>query len=187
MSEVHLTLTPEEAFYSYHTVCTYLVGDRYRGFRYEAAATDEDVRRVASKIETGADGVWLSATEAEALADAYCAACRDTPLDYPDVRELATKIYDAVPDEGGELNYGPNWQQKRERVLERDDYECQKCSLDNEAHRQRRGRGLHVHHIVPLRKFDDVEEANQPDNLVTLCASCHSELEGNTLEEADLA
>lgn len=185
---VYFDLENEEAFYTYHTLCTYLTGE-YRQFRTETGATKEDVRRVASKIETGADGVWLSKTEAHALADAYCAAYRDTPLDFPfsEARELAEAIYDVVPDDGGALRYGPDWPQTRQRVLERDGHECRECGMSNDTHEKRRGHGLHVHHIQPLREFEEVEEANRLENLVALCASCHQRLEGESFEEVGLA
>jgi 5-methylcytosine-specific restriction endonuclease McrA len=38
---------------------------------------------------------------------------------------------------------------------------------------------LHVHHIIPLREFDEPEEANTLSNLVTVCTSCHGEVEGD--------
>lgn len=132
----------------------------------------------------------LSPVEAHALAKAYSSAGQDTPLDYPfaEVRNLAEKIYDIVPEASREtLNYGSNWAKIRQRILECDDYECQNCGIDNENHRSQRGYELHVHHVRPLREFSDVEAANQPENLITLCASCHGKLEGRSLEVADLA
>lgn len=74
--------------------------------------------------------------------------------------------------------YGPRWNQVRRNILKRDRYECQSCakSYNDELHDI--GTGLHVHHIIPLREFDDPEEANFPENLITLCKSCHSKLEG---------
>lgn len=79
---ISLDLNPEETFYTYHTLCTYLLGD-YPLPRYETGATTEDIRRVASKIETGTDEVQLSPTEAHALAKAYSSVGQDTPLNYP--------------------------------------------------------------------------------------------------------
>jgi 5-methylcytosine-specific restriction endonuclease McrA len=71
--------------------------------------------------------------------------------------------------------YGPNWEEVRTEVLERDGYECQSCGLSEERHRELEmvGGGLHVHHIVPAKQFDSYEAANDLDNLVTLCAECH--------------
>lgn len=59
----------------------------------------------------------------------------------------------------------PNWQKKRLKILERDQFTCQVCG-DNE-------RTLHVHHIA---YFGDPWET--PDRLlVTLCEVCHNEEE----------
>lgn len=178
-----LDLSDEEAFYTYHTLCTYLTGD-YRQFRAELGATEEDVRRVASKIETGADGEWLSKSEAHALAEAYSAAYQYTPIEFPfaETRELAEKIYEIAPDTSSEPKYGANWPQKRREVLERDEFKCQNCGMNDEVHQERRGHSLHIHHITPLREFDGPEEANRLENLVALCASCHNKTEADALD-----
>jgi DEAD/DEAH box helicase domain-containing protein len=63
--------------------------------------------------------------------------------------------------------YGANWQFKREQVRERDHYSCQFCGLPEH------GKAHHVHHIRPFRSFTTPELANQLDNLITLCPSCH--------------
>jgi len=62
------------------------------------------------------------------------------------------------------------WQSLRREVLARDDFTCQQCGDKN-----RQGRGsrisLEVHHIVAV--CEDPHLALVPDNLITLCASCH--------------
>lgn len=75
--------------------------------------------------------------------------------------------------------YGPNWKQQRERVLARDGYQCRTCGSE-----ARTGQGLHVHHIRPFRDYgyvpgknDGYRLANELENLVTLCASCHRQAE----------
>lgn len=80
---------------------------------------------------------------------------------------------------GGERYYGPNWPQIREEIRERDDYTCQKCSKEFDTDE----RGPVVHHIEKLRSFDSYSEANEEDNLVSLCDSCHAELEGLSVDE----
>lgn len=74
-------------------------------------------------------------------------------------------------------NYGPNWQQQRQKVLERDDFRCRTCGASAK-------KGLHVHHIRPFREFgyaagenENYILANQLSNLVTLCPSCHRNAE----------
>jgi DEAD/DEAH box helicase domain-containing protein len=76
-------------------------------------------------------------------------------------------------------NYGPNWQEQRQRVLERDEYRCRTCGTEG-----RSGQGLHVHHVRPFREYgyvpghnDTYLLANALDNLVTLCPSCHRRAE----------
>jgi hemerythrin len=77
--------------------------------------------------------------------------------------------------------YGDNWNEQRQKVLERDNYTCQTpgCEWTQEAHREEFTRGLHVHHIRPLSAFGDDENevnfkrANRLDNLVTVCAEHH--------------
>ncbi|MBK8904133.1 MAG: DEAD/DEAH box helicase [Anaerolineaceae bacterium] len=91
---------------------------------------------------------------------------------------LTERLYDA-----GILlrpnNYGPNWQQQRQIVLARDGHRCRNCGAEAKS-----GQGLHVHHIRPFRDFnyipgqnDHYLQANQPENLITLCPSCHKQAE----------
>jgi DEAD/DEAH box helicase domain-containing protein len=64
-------------------------------------------------------------------------------------------------------DYGPNWPEQRDRARQRDRYRCQICGVAE------KGRSHHVHHKIPFRTFGSYEQANQLDNLVTLCPSCH--------------
>jgi DEAD/DEAH box helicase domain-containing protein len=75
--------------------------------------------------------------------------------------------------------YGPNWQQQRERAIARDGHRCRTCGSE-----ARPGQGLHVHHIRPFRDYgyvpgknEDYRLANELENLVTLCPSCHRQAE----------
>lgn len=85
---------------------------------------------------------------------------------------------------GGEKrNKIPMRESLAERILERDDYECQECGLTNEEHLKKQGHRLHIHHKKPRREFvdeyDDIEKAreaaNDDENLVSLCNYCHVE------------
>jgi hypothetical protein len=69
--------------------------------------------------------------------------------------------------------YGPNWDEKREEAIERDDERCRECGMPRDEHRDRFGHDLHVHHLVSLREVGDYSEANELENLKTLCAQCH--------------
>jgi hypothetical protein len=69
--------------------------------------------------------------------------------------------------------YRGGWDTAREEALERDGYECQDCGLTDEEHRELQARGIHVHHIIRYRTFDDPESAHGLWNLLTLCWRCH--------------
>lgn len=78
--------------------------------------------------------------------------------------------------------YGVSWDAVRQRVLDRDDHQCQGCGLTNDEHRERddlfpADGGLHVHHKVPAKDFDSHDDANRLDNLVALCSDCHRDAE----------
>ena len=62
------------------------------------------------------------------------------------------------------------WRLKREDILNRDHYECQRCKR---LHGKLRHASV-VHHIVELR--EDVELMLDDDNLESVCKKCHNEL-----------
>ncbi len=63
--------------------------------------------------------------------------------------------------------YGPNWDQIRNKARERDSYRCQMCgNAENEKEHS-------VHHKIPFRSFTNINEAHNSKNLITLCESCH--------------
>ncbi len=70
-------------------------------------------------------------------------------------------------------DYGKDWPKLAAAIRTRDKFCCQHCGIaeTDGAH--------HVHHLLPLRRFASLEEANQPENLVTLCARCHRLAEQN--------
>ena len=84
------------------------------------------------------------------------------------------------PNWGGGYDgyYGANWGRQREKAIERDGHECIVCGCSEADHEAERGRSLEVHHVQPLRTFDVPEDANDLDNLVTLCWQCHHKWEG---------
>ena len=78
-------------------------------------------------------------------------------------------------------DYGPGWPVIRDLVRARDGYRCQVCGqIEN-------GRQHHVHHKIPFRTFPSREQANQLDNLVTLCPNCHRRAEMNVKMRSGLA
>jgi endogenous inhibitor of DNA gyrase (YacG/DUF329 family) len=79
---------------------------------------------------------------------------------------------------------GENWDEQRQKALDRDDYECQACGEGETLP------SLHVHHIEPWSSFadDEEDEANRVENLLSLCASCHLKLEwGSHSVQADIS
>ncbi|HNR01134.1 MAG TPA: DEAD/DEAH box helicase [Anaerolineaceae bacterium] len=68
-------------------------------------------------------------------------------------------------------DYGPHWKETREFIRARDRYSCKVCGKHEVSAEH------HVHHKVPFRLFTSLEKANAPENLVTLCADCHSLVE----------
>lgn len=74
-------------------------------------------------------------------------------------------------------NYGRNWSKIREKVIQRDNESCEDCGIEREEHYEKYGTDIHVHHIKPRREFLEegkgIEDANEMNNLVTLCSSCH--------------
>jgi 5-methylcytosine-specific restriction endonuclease McrA len=83
--------------------------------------------------------------------------------------------------DGGEYEkyYGANWDEQRERALERDNYSCECCGVGKQE------ATLSVHHIHKIRYFKNQydaptwwQKANRLTNLVTLCFSCHGRWEG---------
>lgn len=78
--------------------------------------------------------------------------------------------------DGYEDWYGNNWESVRLEVIERDNFTCQSCNKKLSDCEER----LHVHHIRPLRTYDEdeiEEKANDKSNLITLCRSCHPKWE----------
>lgn len=73
--------------------------------------------------------------------------------------------------------YGKNWKQKRKKTLKRDSYKCQMCGTTP----KKLGHDLDVHHIKPIRIFDEPEDANFLENLITVCRECHREIEGKVI------
>ena len=76
-------------------------------------------------------------------------------------------------------DYGPSWPAARNAARARDGYVCRQCGAP-----QREGREHDVHHVRPFREFGYIPGenrndrlANELDNLITLCSSCHHRAE----------
>ena len=78
-------------------------------------------------------------------------------------------------------DYGPGWSELRRRIRERDGYRCRVCGAPES------GRAHNIHHLKPYRLHASMEEANCPENLVTVCAACHRRLEAAVRIRSGLA
>jgi DEAD/DEAH box helicase domain-containing protein len=95
---------------------------------------------------------------------------------------IAPKTVERMEREGVLLppqDYGPSWPQARKAARARDGFICRQCGAPEKA-----GRAHDVHHLKPFRTFGYVPGenrndsiANDLDNLVTLCPSCHQRAE----------
>ncbi|WP_424019551.1 HNH endonuclease [Halorientalis pallida] len=83
----------------------------------------------------------------------------------------------------GTAVYNGDWRSIRRRALERDDHQCRFCSKD----RDEMGRNPDVHHIRPVRDFDDPQDAHVIDNVISLCRSCHGLAEHGSIPASVLS
>lgn len=75
------------------------------------------------------------------------------------------------------LDGGISWTRVREKVIERDDGECQMCFEELVEDKR------HVHHVIPKKFFDKEEVAHDSSNLVLLCPKHHKSVEGYSPQE----
>ncbi|MBN2004286.1 MAG: DEAD/DEAH box helicase [Anaerolineae bacterium] len=95
---------------------------------------------------------------------------------------LSEPVVEALADIGvlvAPLDYGPDWPRIREEILARDMRRCRICGAV--AHPDH---SLEVHHLTPLRVFLSqhprqaaLKLAHAPENLITLCPTCHRQIE----------
>lgn len=84
---------------------------------------------------------------------------------------------------GGQRPYkGHGWKRIRKEILDRDNHTCQRCGKT----KKELGKEPDVHHIVPFRLFKDGSEANDPENLISLCNKCHGVVEFNEVESKQI-
>jgi DEAD/DEAH box helicase domain-containing protein len=95
---------------------------------------------------------------------------------------LGTRVIEGLAELGvmvAPLDYGPEWVSIREEILSRDGNQCRMCGAESEIHAP-----LEVHHLTPVRTFlaqyprmVALKFAHATENLLTLCPSCHREIE----------
>jgi hypothetical protein len=71
------------------------------------------------------------------------------------------------------MSYGEEFEQAREKAMQREGETCLFCEMSNEQHQEEYGAELHAHHVVP-RINDGRDDA---DNLIMLCQACHRRIE----------
>lgn len=74
--------------------------------------------------------------------------------------------------------YPSDWDTRRKRVYERDNYTCQNCGRDTQSISDT---SLHAHHIVPKSKGG----SHRISNLVALCEDCHNAIHTNSQAPTD--
>lgn len=123
----------------------------------------EDFPRVERECdECGATFLVLDST----LQREPCRFCsQDCLYDW-----MSESLYEG---ERPEKAYRGRWWSVRRAARQRDEYECQICGKDEEDI----GRKPDVHHIVPIRKFENPQHAHELDNVITLCPLCHRHVE----------
>lgn len=197
----------------YHNGISYLIEDLdlesniARAKRYIANYSTEaqteshiTVSNVLSSIEKIGADVHITDVTVKSRVVSYKKTDSEThrilevlPLDMPE-EILETKAFTIVLKENfrnelrdsflwnsDENDYGPEWNQIRKSIIERDHNECTLCHTKSSVV------PLHVHHIQPFRTFADRRKANSPENLITLCPSCHHRVEQNVKMRSGLA
>lgn len=79
---------------------------------------------------------------------------------------------------GGKNYYGEDWNRMRRKARERDGHQCQVCGKDKSD----LGMHPHVHHVRPVKDFEDPNDAHYLENLITLCPKHHHMYEGTYLK-----
>lgn len=86
------------------------------------------------------------------------------------------EVLDIIQQRGGNITFANIWnkpftEKLKEEVKNRDGWKCVICESET---------NLHVHHKIPRNKGG----IHHPDNLVTLCASCHGVIETADINKA---
>ena len=140
------SLGPAEKFLGEITVTTQVSGyKKIKWSQYEILGR-ESLDLPPTSLKT--TGFWIALTSETETA----------------LREL--ELWTSSPNE-----YGPDWSNLRETILQRDKNTCQICGKSGDID------PLHVHHKEPLRSFPSFIEANQISNLITVCLRCHKRAE----------
>ncbi len=77
---------------------------------------------------------------------------------------------------------GASWEIQSSLARQRDGFRCRECGVTEED----LGRQLDVHHRIPFASFRSSVDANQLENLVSVCPACHSKLEAQLRRDLPL-
>ncbi len=125
--------------------------------------------------------------------NAVCNSCRlkkwrkDNPgkvKDYAKMRQVRDKKKIKIRQEKSRdrVLFGGN----RIKALERDNYECQNCSMTQEQNIVLFGRSITVHHIDGNGRGCE-NPNNDMDNLITLCFRCHPKADLGRIDFSSLS
>lgn len=79
--------------------------------------------------------------------------------------------------EGYNSNYSGSWWSSRREARERYNHQCFLCKKSkNEL-----GQEPDIHHIIPVKEFDEERKAHYQENLVALCRKCHRNIEEDNI------
>jgi len=92
---------------------------------------------------------------------------------------LSEALHDGRSDSGP---YTGDWYRVRRQALDRDGHTCQHCGKG----REEIGREPDVHHVTPIRTYDDPQDAHSLDNVVALCRCCHLRAESGEIPATEL-
>ncbi|OLS02414.1 HNH endonuclease [Tissierella creatinophila] len=101
----------------------------------------------------------------------HCGRIHDTKVDCG-MKPKRTK----EPTKINKFRWSRVWRNKRNSIVERDNYLCQVCK-DNKRYVYE---GLEVHHIAPLEENYNIKL--EESNLITLCVNCHKKADANKIE-----
>lgn len=102
----------------------------------------------------------------------YCGRIHDSKYDCgmkPKRKKPANEI--------NKFRWSRKWREKREQIVERDNYLCQVCKANGRYTYEK----LEVHHITPLK--EDFDRRLDEDNLIALCEEHHEKAESGEIKK----
>lgn len=108
----------------------------------------------------------------------YCFCSKECQAQNVDYKVRGHEHY-CYKDGSTSQTRGKGWKRIRRLVLIRDNDTCAYCGITGKEY----GKHLDVHHVIPYRNFDNSEEANNMNNLIVLCPSCHHTEDNKILKQ----